>query len=208
MANKGYFITLEGGEGSGKSTQIKAIESYFKKKGREVVITREPGGDTNAEAIRELVLNGAANRWDPVSETLLFQAARAGHVQNLILPALHSGKVVISDRFSDSTLVYQGMCKGLGTDWVESLFQLTMPPIKPHLTILLDIDPKVGLARAKSRGGEERFESMGLEFHKQVRDGFLALAKREPSRIMVVDASDTAEIVTQKIVAMLDQHLN
>lgn len=208
MATSGFFITLEGGEGSGKSTQIKAIEVYLKAKGREVYITREPGGDVNAEAIRTLVLNGAANRWDPVSETLLFQAARVGHVNNLIQPALEAGKVVISDRFTDSTLVYQGICKKLGTEWVEKLFALTLPYIKPHLTLLLDIDPKAGLARTEARkGGETRFESMGLAFHQQVRDGFLALAKREPSRIKTVDASASADVVSKEICAIIDSHL-
>lgn len=206
-ANKGFFITLEGGEGSGKSSQIKAVQTFLAGKGLETVVTREPGGDNNAEAIRNLVLNGDAGRWDAVSETLLFQAARVEHVKHVIRPALTDGKVVVCDRFTDSTLVYQGICKKLGTAWVESLIQLTLPPLKPHLTLLLDIDPKIGLERAKSRGGEARFESMGIAFHQQVREGFLMVAKREPERIKVVDASKPIEVVSKEICSILGEYI-
>jgi dTMP kinase len=206
--NKGFFITLEGGEGSGKSTQIKALAAFLKKKNHDVLITREPGGDKKAELIRKILLNGSVGRWDAISETLLFQVARISNANNVILPALASGKTVISDRFTDSTLVYQGICKGVGTQWVKKLFDLTLPNIKPDITLLLDIDPKIGLKRASVRNsGESRFESMGLKFHTQVREGFLSLAKKEPKRIKIINASSSANIVYTEICTIIESHL-
>lgn len=202
----GFFITLEGGDGSGKSTQLKHIQNLLIKAGKELVVTREPGGVPEAEKIRDLLLQGNAEKWDPVSETLLFQAARVRHVKTLIEPSLLAGKWVLCDRYIDSTLVYQGISKGLGTAWVEQLANLTLPRIWPDLTLILDVDPEIGIKRAKARSGNEtRFENMDIAFHKLVRDGFLQLAARGQSHRVVVDASKDQAAVSDTITSVLRQ---
>jgi dTMP kinase len=206
---RGRFITFEGGEGSGKSTQIKRLESWLLSRGIGVVLTREPGGVEEAEALRNLLLQGAADRWDPISETLLFQAARIQHVRHKILPALERGYWVLCDRFLDSTLVYQGIGKGVSQEWIRDLYLRSMPDIFPDLTILLDIDVAAGLYRAKARADkEQRFENMQLSFHEKVRQGFLAIAESEPIRLKVIDASGTQDEVTARIVEFVRSKYN
>ncbi len=196
----GRFITLEGGEGSGKTTQIQLLHAVYKEAGHACVVTREPGGGAGADAIRQLLLTGVEDKWHKVSETLLFQAARVEHVEHVIKPALHRGDTVLCDRFLDSTIVYQGISKGLGADYVRALHQLTLGNVQPDVTLILDIDPAVGLTRAKARAGDEtRFENMGTGFHSQVREGFLSLARIEPERCKVIDASQSAEEVHKAI---------
>src|SRR6185369_2095982 len=152
-------------------------------------VTREPGGSKGGDAIRQLLLTGAGDKWNPMTETLLFQAARVEHVETLIKPALARGEVVICDRFLDSTLVYQGIAKGLGVEFVNRLSELTIGSFVPDLTVLLDIDPQIGLSRAKNRAGDEtRFENMDISFHNKVREGFLFLARKDPQRYAIIDA--------------------
>lgn len=198
------FITFEGGEGSGKTTQIAILAEHLKKQGRDVVVTREPGGTPAAEAIREFLMDTKQAGISPLSETLLFLAARAEHVEKLIKPALAEGKTVLCDRFADSTYVYQGVARGLGVDFLKHLQRHIIGDFAPNLTLLLDIDPAEGLKRAADRRGvQTRFDVLGLEFHTQVREGFLALADFEPDRIRVIDASQAPETVHQNILKQL-----
>lgn len=204
----GKFITLEGGEGSGKSTQVKALAAALRDSGREVVETREPGGSPGAEAIRELLIHGESDRWDAVSETLLHFAARRDHLRRVIWPALNEGSWVISDRFADSTLAYQGYGLQLGADFVRRIYDLTVGDFRPDLTFILDLPVQEGLARAAARrGGGERYEGMGIAFHERLRAGFLEIAKAEPERCLVVDAASPAEAVTERLRAALTERL-
>ena len=196
-ANK--FITFEGGEGSGKSTQSKILAEYLKSQGHEVVITREPGGTKNAEEIRKLLINGAVNKWDGMTEVLLNFAARNEHIKNLIKPALDAGKWVISDRFFDSTIVYQGYGQGQDISKIHELIKLVVGDIIPDLTILMDYDPEKGVARAQSRGDHNRYEKMGLDFHQKIRNGFLEIAKHNPQRIKVINSDQSIESISQQI---------
>lgn len=193
----GIFITFEGGEGAGKTTLIKSMCDELENRGHQVVMTREPGGTPQGEDIRSLVVQGAADRWDAEAETALFLTARRMHVQNLIKPALAEGKIVLCDRFSDSTMVYQGIAKKLGLDYVQQLQKLIVGDMEPNLTLLLDIDPQIGLTRSKSRAGnhETRFETHTLAFHQAIREGFLSLAKTHAERMVVLDASGASEDV-------------
>jgi dTMP kinase len=166
----GIFLTFEGGEGSGKTTQIQLLRDALVATGKQCLITREPGGSPGSEAIRNLLLTGAVDRWNPVAETLLFQAARIEHVERIIKPALARGNIVVSDRFLDSTIVYQGIAKGLGTEYIRQMYRLTLGNFMPDATIVLDVDPSIGLKRAASRQGDEnRFEAMDKSFHQHVR---------------------------------------
>lgn len=202
------FITFEGGEGGGKSTQVALLTEAFAKSGLGVMKTREPGGSQGAEAIRDLLVNGAIDKWDPVCETLLFYAARMDHVTRLIRPALEAGQFVICDRFTDSTVVYQGVGKKLGEGYVQSLQHLTLGSFMPDLTFILDMDPAEGLRRADARrGGENRFESMDVDFHHAVRAGFLRLAKEEPTRFVVLDAAQPIEVVRTQVIAAVNERL-
>ena len=204
---RGRFISLEGGEGSGKTTQVKLLAAAFAACGVKTLVTREPGGTPSAEAIRDLLVKGTADKWHPVAETLLFYAARVEHVERHIKPSLESGSYVISDRFHDSTMVYQGIAKSLGIEYVKMLHTLALGPFVPDLTLYLDINPQDGLARAGKRGGDEtRFEQAGLSFHVKVREGFLALAESEPQRIQVLDAGGTVEQVHARIVERVNAH--
>jgi len=201
---RGRFITIEGGEGSGKSTQITLLKAAFESANVPHLITREPGGEEGAEAIRALLVTGDKNRWDALAETLLFTAARVQHMARLITPALAEGKLVLCDRFMDSTRVYQGVGKGISPAFIDALHNLTLGNTMPDVTFILDIDPVIGLARAKGRqGNETRFEGMELEFHQQVRAGFLAIARAEPARCHVIDATQPAATVHQQMLAVL-----
>lgn len=206
----GRFVTIEGGEGSGKSTQITMLKVALEKAMVPHIITREPGGEEGAEAIRALLVTGEKNRWDALSETLLFSAARVQHVTRFVTPALDAGKLVVCDRFVDSTRVYQGIGKGLSVAFIDALHAMTLGNLMPDLTIILDIEPNAGLTRAAGRqGNETRFEGMELAFHQQVRAGFLSIARAEPARCHVVDAERTPEEVHAEIwskVADLDRN--
>jgi len=203
---KGRFISLEGGEGAGKSTQVRLLCERLRDVGRTVVQTREPGGTPGAEAIRGLLVTGDGDKWDPMTEALLHFAARRNHVETLIRPALDAGQWVVSDRFSDSTMAYQGYAQGLGRGVVTELGQLAIGGFKPDLTVILDLAPGEGLARVDQRHSgveaakvEDRYERMGDAFHKTLRDAFLDIAKREPDRCVAVDARGTPEDVGDAI---------
>ncbi len=200
------FITLEGGEGAGKSTQLKLLAESFARAGIPYLTTREPGGSPGGEAIRNLVVSGATDRWHPVTESLLFMAARYDHLAERITPALNKGQWVLCDRFYDSTFIYQGIAKGVGTAWLDQLYALLFGNEGPALTLLLDLPPEEGLARTDARGtvGESRFEQMGLSYHRHLREGFLALAQAHPVRIHTVDATQPALLVHGAILAAIE----
>ena len=207
MTSNGLFITFEGIDGSGKSTQTKLLKSSLEAHGYDVVMTREPGGSVGAEEIRALVLQGDTDRWSAETEILLFTAARRDHMERTVLPALEAGKIVICDRFADSTRMYQGLSRGDLRALVDQLHDLMIPK-DPDITILIDMDPKVGLSRAKARDTiEERFEDFGLSFQKQMRHGFLELAQAEPSRIKIIDGQGTPETVSTAILAQIEAAL-
>ena len=204
---RGRFITFEGGEGAGKSTQLNRLAERLREGGVEVVATREPGGSPGAEAIRELVLNGAADRWSPVTETLLMYAARRDHLEHVIEPALARGAWVVCDRFADSTRAYQGAAGGTDPALIAALEAQVLGRARPDLTLVFDLAPEAGLARAHARGGELRFESKGLDFHRRLRDGFLAIARAEPDRCVLVDAAGSVQSVEQAVWAAVTERL-
>jgi dTMP kinase len=187
---RGRFITLEGGEGVGKSSQLTLLADALRNAGYTVVTTREPGGTPGAEEIRALLVNGEPGRWDPMSELLLFAAARHEHVRQKIAPALARGEWVLCDRFADSTMAYQGYGHQLGREPCETAHKLAIGNFQPDLTLVLDLPVEAGMRRATSRGNAgNRYEGMAVEFHRRVRDGFLEIARREPARCCVIDAS-------------------
>jgi len=191
----GRFITLEGGEGAGKSTQIARLKAWLEGRGKTVVATREPGGSPGAEMIRKLLVEGPAERWDGPTEALLHFAARREHLRTTVWPALESGAWVVSDRFADSTRAYQGYGHGLELATIERLYEVAVGDFRPDLTLILDLPIETGLARAAARRGTEtRYESLPIEFHQRVKAGFLEIARREPGRCAVIDA--TADIDT------------
>lgn len=197
----GRFIVFEGGEGSGKSTQVATLAEYLRSSGREVVLTREPGGTLAAEAIRSLVLDPQFAGLDSRAEALLFAAARAEHVAKLIRPALAGGAVVICDRFIDSSVAYQGLGRELGAQAIRDLSAWATDGLVPDLTVVLDIDPAVGLQRAaRVSDVPDRMESEALDFHRMVRQAFLAAAQANPDRYCVVDAMLPIERVTELII--------
>ena len=200
---RGKFITFEGGEGGGKSTQAARMAGYLRGKGLEVLETREPGGTPESEALRDLLVQGDPDRWSALSELLLITAARVEHVSRLIEPALTEGKWVICDRFADSTLAYQGIAGELGLELVEQLQKLAVGATAPDVTFLLDVRAEAGLQRAEKRGGAARFEKKGAAFHQILRDGFLALANENPQRIVLIDGEDTFDNVWRQIEADL-----
>ncbi len=205
-AGAGLFITFEGGEGSGKTTQIARLAAVLDIRfaGR-VVLTREPGGTGGAEQIRDLLVNGAASRWQPATEALMMSAARHEHITHVIRPALARGDIVLCDRFIDSTHVYQGFVGGVDNTLLTSLDRLSCGGLMPHLTFFLDIDSDLGLARVAARGvGENRFETKGTAFHEQVRQGFIHRATQAPDRIITIDASQSEDFVAADIVSALD----
>lgn len=199
---KGIFITLEGGEGGGKSTQARKLAEVLQAKGFEVLLTREPGGATGAEAIRKLLVEGPRGHWDGMTEALLHTAARRDHLVNAIWPALEAGKIVISDRFADSTVAYQGFAHGIDRAALDALYTTAIGDFKPRLTLILEIPVDAGLERAAARGGKEtRYEKMGIEFHTKVREGFRAIAAAEPRRCKIIDADRDVEAVHRDIIA-------
>lgn len=201
---RGRFITLEGGEGTGKSTQQGRLAAWLRDQGLAVVETREPGGSPGAEQIRELLVTGEAGRWDAMTETLLHFAARRDHFVRTIQPALAAGTWVVSDRFADSTLAYQGFGHGLGRDPVEALYRLVLDDFAPDLTLILDLPVQAGLDRARQRIGvggaaEDRYESMDGSFHERLHEGFHDIARRAPERCRLIDASGSEEAVAAAI---------
>lgn len=197
----GKFISFEGGEGSGKSTQLRLLALAFEKSGLPFLATREPGGSAGAEKIRSLLVSGEVDSWDALTETLLFNAARADHINKLIKPAMMQRKTVICDRFLDSTIVYQGIGKGLGTDYIKSLHHMLFGNFMPDLTIILDIKPEDGLARAAKRSdNENRFEQLDIEFHQKIRAGFLKIAEMETQRCVVFDANQDTDKIHKQII--------
>ena len=204
MIPKGLFISFEGIDGSGKSTQARMLADHLRARGREVVLTREPGGSPGAEEIRALVLQGAPDRWSAETEILLFTAARRDHLERTIRPALDAGKVVICDRFADSTRMYQGLSRGDLRQTVDDLHAL-MIGVEPDLTILIDMDPAKGLSRALSRQtAEERFEDFGEELQTKMRAGFLALAEEFSDRFVVIDGARSVEDVAVDVARTVD----
>jgi dTMP kinase len=206
VANPGRFITLEGGEGSGKSTQARRLAAALKEKGIDVLTTREPGGSPGAEEIRALLVNGAPGRWDALTETLLLYAARADHVGRVIGPALLAGKWVVSDRFVDSTFVYQGAGRGLARETIRRIDSLVLDDFKPDFTLVLDLDVETGLGRAKGRGhAETRFENFDRDFHERLRQAFIEIAKRHPDRCALIDANGSETDVAAAIWAQVSR---
>ena len=204
---KPRFITFEGGEGAGKSTQIKQLSAALTAARIEHIVTREPGGSVGGEAIRKLVVNSDGHAWHPTTESLLFMAARYDHVETVIKPALARGAWVLCDRFYDSTNVYQGIAKQVGTAWLDALYAALFANTAPDLTLLLDIDPEIGLARTQARGNitESRFEAMGIDFHRLIRMGFLQLSLAHPQRIHGLDASVDTDTLHKAVVGVVNQ---
>ena len=203
----GRFITLEGGEGAGKSTQIARLAERLKTK-HEVVTTREPGGSPGAEMIRKLLVEGPADKWDGATEALLHFAARHDHLRTTVWPALERGAWVISDRFADSTRAYQGWGHGLDLATLDRLYDVAVGAFHPDLTLILDLPVEAGLARAASRrGAETRYESLPRAFHDRVREGFLAIARNEPERCAVIDASQDIDAVAAAIAHVVAERL-
>jgi dTMP kinase len=209
LARPGVFITLEGGEGSGKSTHAGLLAERLAGIGRDVVVTREPGGAPDAETIRGLLLGGAPERWSPMAEALLNYAARENHLEVTIRPALARGAVVVCDRFMDSTTAYQGYAGDVDLKLLLVLERAIVGSDRPHLTIVFDLDPVLGLERVRQRhpGRADRFERKNLEFHQRLRAGFLQIAKAEPERCVVVDAArpkeDVASLVWDTVAARI-----
>ncbi|ATC24792.1 dTMP kinase [Caulobacter vibrioides] len=204
---QGFFISFEGGEGAGKSTQIRRLADRLKAAGHDVIVTREPGGSPGAEAIRELLVNGAADRWSPVTESLLMYAARRDHLERVIRPGLARGAVVLCDRFADSTRAYQGAGGDAPASLIAALEEHVLGGTVPVLTLILDLPAQVGLQRAEARGGAARFESKGLAFHERLRAGYLEIARREPDRCVVIDADAELDAVTAAISDVVVQRL-
>ena len=204
----GRFITFEGGEGAGKTTQLKRLAARLEACGHEVVSTREPGGSPGAESIRDLVLKGSADRWSPVTETLLMYAARRDHIERVIRPALARGAWVVCDRFADSTRAYQGAAGGTDPALIAALETHILEVTRPELTVVFDLPVAIGLERAHIRAGTEmRFESKGQAFHERLREGFLAIAKAEPDRCAVVDATGSLDEVEARVWAAVQDRL-
>jgi dTMP kinase len=200
----GKFITFEGGEGAGKTTQATLLAEALEKAGVETLLTREPGGTFGAEAIRDLVLEGTSDRWSGMTELLLMYAARIDHVEKLIKPALQRGVWVISDRFADSSMAYQGYARGLGAAGVKAVHEAVMGGFEPDLTILFDMDPVLAQKRVETRGENlTRFDAESLGFHKTLRSAFLEIAAENPNRVQTVDADGTRGNVQNSILFAL-----
>jgi dTMP kinase len=205
---RGRLITIEGGEGAGKSTQAALLAAALEQSGIAVVATREPGGSPDAEAIRRLLLEGDGERWDAVSETLLLVAARRDHVETLIAPALTRGKWVVCDRFADSTLAYQGWGRGVALEELRRLHRFALGEFAPDLTIILDLPVATGLARAAARPvAADRFERLDRDFHERLRQGFRAIAAAEPARTVLIDATPEPEAVYRAVRTAVESRL-
>jgi dTMP kinase len=204
----GRFITLEGGEGAGKSTQIARLKSWLESRGRSVVATREPGGSPGAEMVRKLLVEGPADRWDGTTEALLHFAARRDHLRSVVWPALKRGAWVVSDRFADSTRAYQGYGHGLDLALLDKLYAVAVGDFRPDLTLILDLPVDTGLTRAAARRGTEtRYENLPRAFHDRVRTGFLEIAKNEPKRCAVIDASKDIDAIAGAITSVVAERL-
>ena len=204
----GRFITLEGGEGAGKSTQARRLAERLSAGGHKVVVTREPGGSPGAETIRALLVTGQTDRWSPVTETLLMYAARRDHIERTIAPALAAGDWVVSDRFADSTRAYQGAGGGAPASLIQTLERHVLGETRPDLTLILDLPIEAGLARAIGRGDDEnRFEAKGVAFHERLRAGFLAIARVEADRCAIIDAAGSVDEVEAAIWAAVEARL-
>jgi dTMP kinase len=210
---KGLFITFEGTEGSGKSTQISLLADYLRSEGRAFTLTREPGGTPIGDQVRKILLDPSNKALDPKAELLLYAASRVQHLAEKIIPALEAGQVVLCDRFSDATLAYQGYGRGLDIEVIRALDRIVTAGLHPHLTVLLDLDVVAGLSRARGRNSssglehEGRFENEDTAFHERVRQGYLALAKAEPDRIRVVNAARTPAEVQKDVRRIVDDVL-
>ena len=203
------FITFEGGDGSGKSTQVNLLKEYLDNLNFETIKTREPGGTPSAEILRDLLTTGEVEKWTPMSEALLMWASRYEHLIQVIEPALNSGKNVICDRFYDSTYAYQGVAHNLGIDKMEKLKKIIIGDIEPDVTFVLDIDPKVGLKRSLDRSNQEnRFESYNIDFHNKIRSAFLEIAKKNKNRCVVIDASLNEQKINNLIITIIDNLIN
>ena len=207
MTEPGSFISFEGGDGAGKSTQIKLLAAELTKARHEVFLTREPGGTEGAEAIRELIVKGATDRWSPLTEALLMYAARADHLEKVIKPAVARGAVVISDRFSDSSMAYQGLAGHVGAAHIDVLNNLVVGTHGPNLTIILDTPAEEGLRRATADDGETRFEDKGAAFQRSVREAFLTIASKAPDRCVVIDAREPIDVVAKQVMVAVGQRL-
>ncbi len=211
---RGFFITFEGGEGAGKSTQVKRLADKLRARGLETITTREPGGSPGAEALRHVLLSGAAEPFGPRMEALLFAAARSDHVEQVIRPAVDRGNIVLCDRYIDSTRVYQGGGSELDRRFVAAVEKIAINGMMPDMTLILDVDAAEGLRRATARrgaGAVDRFEKDALAIHKRRREAFLAIAEAEPDRCIVIDASsdetDVEDVVTAAVFAAIDARL-
>ena len=204
----GKFITLEGGDGSGKSTQARLLAEFLRQQSIETLLTREPGGAPGADEIRELILTGDPDRWDAVGETLLFYASRRNHLRLTIWPALEAGTWVISDRFADSTMAYQGYGNQLGEAAVQRVHDFAVGAFKPDLTFIFDLPAEEGLHRTQDRThNEDRFEKMDLAFHERLREGFLDIARKNPDRCVVIDATREVETIQEELRRILKARL-
>lgn len=207
----GLFITFEGGEGAGKTTQTRLLKDYFEERGFDVVVTREPGGVPEAEKIRNLLVQRDGGNWTPMAECLLFFAARQMHVETLIKPAIAAGKIVICDRFTDSTVAYQGYGHGFDLSVIRQVELLTLNGFKPDITFLLDISVKDGIGRSLKHNSvavgaentEDRFERLDLSFHERLREGFLTIAREDPERVKILNAMQPPDAVFETVVSYL-----
>ncbi|MFZ5669805.1 MAG: dTMP kinase [Pseudomonadota bacterium] len=198
--SRGKFITFEGGEGTGKSTQSVVLTDRLTAAGRPAIRTREPGGSAGADELRRLLVEGGADRWSPLSETLMMNAARRDHLERTITPALEAGTWVVCDRFADSTRAYQGAGGGVSPEFIAAVERAVVGDTRPDLTLVFDLDPQVGLERAFGRDMfEVRFETKGLAFHERLRAAYLAIARAEPERCVVIDASGDREQVARAV---------
>lgn len=207
----GLFITFEGGDGAGKTTQIRLLKEALEKMGKNVLLTREPGGSEGAETIRPLLVSGKSN-WDALTEVLLFSAARRDHLVQKIWPAIKENKIVLCDRFSDSTMAYQGYGRGDDKELqmkLNQLYKMIAGDFEPDLTFILDIDPKIGLKRSCDRSGntERRFEDMDIQFHQNLRQAFLKIAQQNPNRYHVISAEQSIENIHQEIMKVINQYV-
>jgi dTMP kinase len=207
------FITFEGIEGCGKSTQIRLLADFFKKNSRDFIVTKEPGGTEIGTKIRSILLDSVNAKINPLTELLLYEADRAQHVEEIIRPSLEAGKIVLCDRFFDATVVYQGYARGFDLDFIERLHQTILKGLKPNLTLILDCPVEIGLKRAwkriantSAKEKEDRFEKEAVSFHEKIRHGYLRLAKIEPARFYVIDATQKISVIHDAIVRIVTAH--
>ncbi len=205
---RGFFITLEGGEGAGKSTQIKKLEAALAAQGHDVIVTREPGGTPEAEALRDVFVKHEGQEWPLPAQVLLMLTARALHVEQKIKPALAAGKIVICDRFIDSTRAYQGIVQGFGVEKINEISRLCFGDFEPDLTFIFDIDPAVGLSRTSRRANAEMFDKSATSFHNDLREAFRKIAKQYTDRCMLVDASGSIDSIFNSLLAEVEKRVS